>query len=88
MSSSVVFLLTFIYNYQIEKKEKESKVSKLIDAQGKSSLGAIEIIKTEVQSAIRPLNDELAIIASNISGLEGNKTQYNIDDNEKIKKIK
>ncbi len=88
IDKSITLNETTINNYQIEKKEKESKVSKLIDAQGKSSLGAIEIIKTEIQSAIRPLNDELAIIASNISGLEGNKTQYNIDDNEKIKKIK
>jgi hypothetical protein len=77
-----------INNYKTEKKEKETKVSKLIDDQGKSSSGQIEIIKSEMKSAIEPLNDELAIIASNISGLEGNKTQYNIDDSEKIKRIK
>ena len=77
-----------INNYEIEKKDKETRLSNLIDAQGKSSSGAIEIIKAEVQSAIKPLNDELEIIANNIAGLEGNKTQYNIDDNEKIKKIK
>ena len=77
-----------INNYKTEKREKEAKVSKLIDDQGKSSSGQIEIIKSEMKSAISPLNDELAIIASNISGLEGNKTQYNIDDSEKIKRIK
>jgi hypothetical protein len=77
-----------INNYKTEKREKEAKVSKLIDDQGKSSSGQIEIIKSEMKSAIEPLNDELAIIASNISGLEGNKTQYNIDDSEKIKRIK
>jgi len=77
-----------INNYKTEKREKETKVSKLIDYQGKSSSGQIEIIKSEMKSAIEPLNDELAIIASNISGLEGNKTQYNIDDSEKIKRIK
>ena len=77
-----------INNYKTEKREKETKVSKLIDDQGKSSSGQIEIIKSEMKSAIEPLNDELAIIASNISGLEGNKTQYNIDDSEKIKRIK
>ena len=77
-----------INNYKTEKREKEAKVSKLIDDQGKSSSGQIEIIKSEMKSAIAPLNDELAIIASNISGLEGNKTQYNIDDSEKIKRIK
>ena len=77
-----------INNYKTEKREKENKVSKLIDDQGKSSSGQIEIIKSEMKSAIEPLNDELAIIASNISGLEGNKAQYNIDDNEKIKRIK
>ena len=77
-----------INNYKTEKREKENKVSKLIDDQGKSSSGQIEIIKSEMKSAIEPLNDELAIIASNISGLEGNKTQYNIDDSEKIKRIK
>ena len=77
-----------INNYKTEKREKENKVSKLIDDQGKSSSGQIEIIKSEMKSAIEPLNDELSIIASNISGLEGNKTQYNIDDSEKIKRIK
>ena len=77
-----------INNYKTEKRKKEAKVSKLIDDQGKSSSGQIEIIKSEMKSAIEPLNDELAIIASNISGLEGNKTQYNIDDSEKIKRIK
>ena len=77
-----------INNYKTEKREKETKVSKLIDDQGKSSSGQIEIIKSEMKSAIEPLNDELVIIASNISGLEGNKTQYNIDDSEKIKRIK
>jgi len=77
-----------INNYKTEKREKENKVSKLIDDQGKSSSGQIEIIKSEMKSAIEPLNDELSIIASNISGLEGNKAQYNIDDNEKIKRIK
>lgn len=77
-----------INNYKTEKREKETKVSKLIDDQGKSSSGQIEIIKSEMKSAIEPLNEELAIIASNISGLEGNKTQYNIDDSEKIKRIK
>ena len=77
-----------INNYKTEKREKETKVSKLIDDQGKSSSGQIEIIKSEMKSAIEPLNDELSIIASNISGLEGNKTQYNIDDSEKIKRIK
>ena len=77
-----------INNYKTEKREKETKVSKLIDDQGKSSSGQIEIIKSEMKSTIEPLNDELAIIASNISGLEGNKTQYNIDDSEKIKRIK
>ena len=77
-----------INNYKTEKREKETKVSKLIDDQGKGSSGQIEIIKSEMKSTIEPLNDELAIIASNISGLEGNKTQYNIDDSEKIKRIK
>jgi len=77
-----------INNYKTEKKEKETKVSKLIDDQGKSSSGQIEIIKSEMKSAIEPLNDELAIIASNISGLEGNKKQYNLGDDEKIKRIK
>jgi len=77
-----------INNYKTEKIEKETKVYKLIDDQGKSSSGQIEIIKSEMKSAIEPLNDELAIIASNISGLEGNKTQYNIDDSEKIRRIK
>jgi len=77
-----------INNYKTEKKQKETKVSKLINDQGRSSSGQIEIIKSEIKSAIEPLNDELKIIASNISGLEGNKTQYNIDDSEKIKKIK
>ena len=77
-----------INNYKTEKKEKETKVSRLIDDQGKNSSGQIEIIKSEMKSAIQPLNDELAIIATNISGLEGNKTQYNIDDSDKIRRIK
>ena len=47
-----------INNYKTEKREKEAKVSKLIDDQGKSSSGQIEIIKSEMKSAISPLNDE------------------------------
>ncbi len=77
-----------ISNYQIEKRDKETKLSDLTDAQNKSSSGRIESIKEEMTLTIKPLNDELEIIANNIAGLEGNKTQYNVDDNEKIKRIK
>ena len=77
-----------INNYEIEKRDKESKLSSLINAQGKSSSGAIEIENSEIQSKTKPLKDELEIIAKNIAALEGNKTQYNLDDEEKIKRIK
>ena len=77
-----------INNYEIEKRDKESKLSNLINAQGKSSSGAIEIENSEIQSKTKPLKDELEIIAKNIAALEGNKTQYNLDDEEKIKRIK
>ena len=77
-----------INNYEIDKRDKESKLSNLINAQGKSSSGAIEIENSEIQSKTKPLKDELEIIAKNIAALEGNKTQYNLDDEEKIKRIK
>ena len=77
-----------INNYEIEKRDKESKLSNLINAQGKSSSGAIEIENSEIQSKTKPLKDELEIIAKNIAALEGNKTQYNLDDEEKIRRIK
>ena len=77
-----------INNYEIEKRDKESKLSNLINAQGKSSSGAIEIENSEIQSKTKPLKDELEIIAQNIAALEANKTQYNLDDEEKIKRIK
>ena len=77
-----------INNYEIEKRDKESQLSNLINAQGKSSSGAIEIENSEIQSKTKPLKDELEIIAKNIAALEGNKTQYNLDDEEKIKRIK
>ena len=48
-----------INNYEIEKRDKESKLSNLINAQGKSSSGAIEIENTEIQSKTKPLKDEL-----------------------------
>ena len=77
-----------IINYEKDKRDKESQLSNLINAQGKSSSGAIEIENSEIQSKTKPLKDELEIIAQNIAALEGNKTQYNLDDEEKIKRIK
>ena len=77
-----------INNYEKDKRDKESQLSNLINAQGKSSSGAIEIENSEIQSKTKPLKDELEIIAKNIAALEGNKTQYNLDDEEKIKRIK
>jgi hypothetical protein len=77
-----------ISNYEIEKRDKESKLTKLINAQGKSSSGAIEIENAQIESKTKPLKDELEIIAKNIAALEGNKTQYNLDDKEKIRRIK
>ena len=77
-----------INNYEIEKRDKESKLSSLINAQGKSSSGAIEIENADIEAKTKPLKDELEIIAKNIAALEGNKTQYNLDDEEKIKRIK
>ena len=77
-----------INNYEKDKRDKESQLSNLINAQGKSSSGAIEIENSEIQSKTKPLKDELEIIAQNIAALEANKTQYNLDDEEKIKRIK
>ena len=77
-----------INNYEKDKRDKESQLSNLINAQGKSSSGAIEIENSEIQSKTKPLKDELEIIAKNIAALEGNKTQYNLDDEEKIRRIK
>ena len=50
-----------ISNYQIEKRDKETKLSDLTDAQNKSSSGRIESIKEEMTLTIKPLNDELEI---------------------------
>ena len=77
-----------INNYEKDKRDKESQLSNLINAQGKSSSGAIEIENSEIQSKTKPLKDELEIIAINIAALERNKTQYNLDDEEKIRRIK
>ena len=77
-----------IENYEKDKRDKESKLSNLINAQGKSSSGAIEIENADIEAKTKPLKDELEIIAKNIAALEGNKTQYNLDDEEKIRRIK
>jgi len=77
-----------IKTYESDKNNKEERLSILINDQGKSTTGQIEIIKAEIASAIKPLNEELKIIAININNLEGNKQQIALDDNEKIAKIK
>jgi hypothetical protein len=77
-----------IENYEKDKRDKVSKLSNLINAQGKSSSGAIEIENADIEAKTKPLKDELEIIAKNIAALEGNKTQYNLDDEEKIRRIK
>ena len=76
-----------IQTYEGDKNIKEERLSILINEQGKSTTGQIEIIKAEIASAIKPLNEELKIIATNINNLEGNKQQITLDDNEKLKKI-
>ena len=77
-----------IQTYESDKNYKVERLSILINDQGKSTIGQIEIIKAEIASSIKPLNEELKIIATNINNLEGNKQQITLDDNEKIEKIK
>ena len=88
IANSIALNNDAINNYEIEKRDKESKLTNLINAQGKSSSGAIGIENAEIELKTKPLKDELEIIAKNIAALEGNKAQYNLDDNEKIKRIK
>ena len=77
-----------IKTYESEKKIKETRLSKLTENRGKDIKGQIVLIEADMQAKLKPLNDELEIIALNINKLEGNKQEYNIDDNEKIKRIK
>ncbi len=76
-----------ILNYEKDKKLKEKERKELINASSKNNEGRINTIKDGTNSKIKPLNDQLAIIASKIKKLEERQAKLNISEEEKDRQL-
>jgi hypothetical protein len=72
-----------IQNYEKEKKSKEEERKALIGASSKNNKGRIDTIKEGTNAKIKPLNDQLKVIASKINKLENRQEKLNISEEEK-----
>ena len=66
-----------------DKKFKEKRRDELISASSKNNEGRINTIKEGTKSKIKPLNDQLEIIALKIKKLEERQAKLNISEEEK-----
>ena len=71
-----------------ERKTKESQLKVMNVKQGQSADGQIKLIDTETKSKLKPLEDDLKNITTQINILEERKQGYALDDEAKDKKIK
>ncbi len=76
-----------IEQYVKDKKFKEKRRDELIRASSKNNEGRINTIKEGTNSKIKPLNDQLAIIASKIKKLEARQAKFNISEEEKDRQL-
>ena len=77
-----------IDKYEIDKSTKENELRKLIDDSNRNTSGEVEIIREETKALIKPLNDELEIIASKINDLEERQKGFALDAEDKDKKLR
>ena len=77
-----------IDKYEIDKSTKENELRKLIDDSNRNTSGEVEIIREETKALIKPLNDELEIIASKINDLEERQKSFALDAEDKDEKLR
>ena len=77
-----------IDKYEIDKSTKENELRKLIDDSSRNTSGEVEIIREEIKALIKPLNDELEIIALKINDLEERQKGFALDAEDKDKKLR
>ena len=76
-----------IEEYKKSKKDKEDERKELIKAASKNNEGRISSINEGTQNKIKPLTDQLEIIASKIKKLEERQEKFNISEEEKDRQL-
>ena len=71
-----------------ERETKEIQLKAITKKQGQSADGQIKLIETETKSKLKPLEDDLKNISSQINALEERKQGYALDDEAKDQKLR
>jgi len=71
-----------------EREAKEIQLKAITKKQGQSADGQIKLIETETKSKLKPLEDDLKNISSQINALEERKQGYALDDEAKDQKLR